>query len=329
MHVLVIGGTRFVGPRLVRSLLARGHSVSVLNRGHTPDALPADVERLHADRSVPAALIAALAGRSFDACVDTIAMRGSDTAAAIDILDGRVGQYVHFSTGQVYLVRQGCPSPAREEDYPGDVMPPPPEDAWDHGQWTYGVEKRECEDLLEAAWTARRFPATRLRLTMVHAEDDPQGRIAAYVHRLQDGGPLLMPDELSPPIRPIHADAVVAVVVRTLEGGLGIGAAYNLAQDESWTHDEFVTRLAAMLHIEPVIVRRPRQELIEAGAFPACARLTNPWMSVLDPGRAKRELGFEPDGFDDWLPSVIERIRVSSLPDGYAEVRAREIELAG
>jgi nucleoside-diphosphate-sugar epimerase len=329
MHVLVIGGTRFVGPRLVRSLLARGHTVSVLNRGHTPDGLPADVERLHADRSVPAALIAALAGRSFDACVDTIAMRGSDTAAAIDILDGRVGQYVHFSTGQVYLVLERCPSPAREEDYPGDVMPPPPKDAWDHGQWTYGVEKRECEDLLEAAWAARRFPATRLRLTMVHAEDDPQGRIAAYVHRLQDGGPLLVPVEPGPPIRPIHADAVVELVARILEGGLGIGAAYNLAQDESWTHDEFVIRLAAMLHVDPVVVRRPRRELIEAGAFPACARLANPWMSLLDPGRAARELGFEPGRFDDWLPAVVERILESSPPYDYAGVRAREIELAG
>jgi nucleoside-diphosphate-sugar epimerase len=329
MHVLVIGGTRFVGPRLVRSLLARGHTVSVLNRGHTPDGLPADVERLHADRSVPAALIAALAGRPFDACVDTIAMRGSDTAAALDILDGRVGQYVHFSTGQVYLVREGCPSPAREEDYPGHVMPPPPEDAWDHGQWTYGVEKRECEDLLEEAWAARRFPATRLRLTMVHAEDDPQGRIAAYVHRLRDGGPLLVPVEPSPPIRPIHADAVVEVVVRILEGGLGIGAAYNLAQDEFWTHDELVAHLAEMLNVEHVIVRRQRRELIEAGAFPACAPLSNPWMSMLDPERAIRELGIEPGRFEDWLPSVVERTAKLPSPEDYVGIRAKEIELAG
>jgi nucleoside-diphosphate-sugar epimerase len=329
MHVLVIGGTRFVGPRLVRSLLARGHTVSVLNRGHTPDGLPEDVERFHADRSVPAALIAALAGRSFDACVDTIAMRGSDTAAALDILDGRVGQYVHFSTGQVYLVREGCPSPAREEDYPGDVMPPPPEDAWDHGQWTYGVEKRECEDLLEEAWAARRFPATRLRLTMVHAEDDPQGRIAAYVHRLRDGGPLLVPVEPSPPIRPIHADAVVEVVVRILEGGLGIGAAYNLAQDEFWTHDELVAHLAEMLNVEHVIVRRQRRELIEAGAFPACAPLSNPWMSMLDPERAIRELGIEPGRFEDWLPSVVERTAKLPSPEDYVGIRAKEIELAG
>ena len=308
MRILVIGGTRFVGPRLVRALLARGHRVATFNRGHTPDELPGEVERLHGDRSDPAQLARALAGKAFDVCVDTIAMRGSDTAAAIDALDGRVEHYVHFSTGQVYLVRVGCASPAREEDYDGPVMCPPAEDAWDHGQWTYGVEKRECEDLLAEAWVAGGFPATRLRLPMVHAEDDPQGRIAAYVHQLKAGGRLLMPIEPGPPIRPIHADAVVDGVVRILEEGTGKGAAYNLAQREAWTHDELVVRIASLLDVVPVTVRRPRRQLIEAGLFPACAPLSNPWMSLLDPGLAERELGFEPGGFDDWLPRVVERI---------------------
>ena len=77
MRILVIGGTRFVGPRLVRALLARGHRVATFNRGHTPDELPGEVERLHGDRSDPAQLARALAGKAFDVCVDTIAMRGA------------------------------------------------------------------------------------------------------------------------------------------------------------------------------------------------------------------------------------------------------------
>lgn len=327
MRVLVIGGTRFLGPRLARSLLARGHAVTTFNRGATPDALPDFVERLHGDRTDPSQLGRALTGRSFDACVDTIAMRGSDTAAAIEALDGRVGHYVHFSTGQVYLVRAGCPTPAREEDYDGRLVPPPARDAWDAGEWTYGVEKRECEDLLESAWGARGFPGTRLRLTMVHGEDDPQGRIRAYVLRLVKGGPLLVPAEPIPPIRPISAAAVVETVVRILESGQGKGAAYNLAQSESWTHDQLVARIAGMLGAEPELVRRPREELLAADVYPACAPLSKPWMSVLDPGRAARELGFEPGRFDDWLPDVVERISVLPPPRGFEDVRAREIEL--
>ena len=186
-------------------------------------------------------------------------------------------------------------------------MSPPAEDAWDHGQWTYGVEKRECEDLLAEAWVAGGFPATRLRLPMVHAEDDPQGRIAAYVHQLKAGGRLLMPIEPGPPIRPIHADAVVDGVLKILEEGTGKGAAYNLAQREAWTDDELVVRIASLLDVVPVTVRRPRRQPIEAGLFPACAPLSNPWMSLLDPGLAERELGLS-RGLRRRLPRVVERI---------------------
>lgn len=325
MRVLVIGGTRFVGPRLVRALHVRGHAVTVFHRGRTPGALPPDVERLRGDRTRPGVLAAALAGRSFDACVDTIAMRGPDTAVAIDALDGRVGHYVHFSTGQVYLVRADCPSPATEEDYAGPLAPSPSEGAWDADEWRYGIEKRQCEDALEEAWSARGFPATRLRLTMIHGADDPRGRIFAYVLRLRDGAPLLAPEEPSPPIRPIHAGAVVEAVVGMLESGSGKGRAYNLAQEEWWSHDELVAAIAGRLGVPANVVRRPRSELVAAGLFPACAPLAHPWMSVLDPARAARELDFRPGRFDDWLPATMEQLAERPAPAGYDEVRAREL----
>ncbi|HYO45787.1 MAG TPA: NAD-dependent epimerase/dehydratase family protein [Gemmatimonadota bacterium] len=328
MRVLVIGGSRFVGPRLVRSLVERGHAVTTFTRGLTPNRLPGVVERLHGDRTDPSELGRALAGRSFDGCVDTIAMRGSDTTAAIDLLDGRIGHYVHFSTGQVYLVRQGCPTPAREEDYDGPLAAPPTEGAWDVDQWEYGIEKRECEDALEAAWTTRGFPATRLRLTMVHGEDDPQGRIRAYVQRLQEGGPLLVPIEPIPLIRPISASAVVETVVGIVESGKGKGAVYNLAQGEAWSHDRLVTRIAEMLGTRVELVPLPREELLAAGVYPGCAPLSKPWMSVLDSGRAARELGFRPGSFDDWLPAVVERVSELPSPHDFEDLRAREIALA-
>ena len=328
MRILVIGGTHFMGPRLVRALLARGHAVTTFHRGTTPCILPAEVERLYGDRSDSAQLESALAARSFDACVDTIAMRGAETAAAVDLLYGRVGHYVHFSTGQVYLVRRDCPAPAREEDYAGPLGTPPDPHAWDAGQWTYGIEKRECEDILEEAWTARGFPATRLRLTMVHGAEDPRGRIHAYALRLLDGGPLLVPGEPSPPIRPIHADAVVETVVRVLEEGSGKGAAYNLAQDEAWTHEELIGGIAGMLSVEAALERRPREELVRAGVFPACAPLASPWMSYLDPGLAARELGFRPGTFEDWLPGLVATAAARPAPVEFVEARARELALA-
>ncbi|HET6341393.1 MAG TPA: NAD-dependent epimerase/dehydratase family protein [Gemmatimonadota bacterium] len=330
MDILIIGGTRNVGHHLVVALSDLGHRVTVLNRGRTPDELGDRVERLRADRTDPGHLTRAVGGRSFDACVDTIAMRRDDTRGAIDALEGRVGHYVHLSTGQVYLVREGCPAPAREEDYDGPLVPPPPTDSWERAEWLYGIEKRECEDELEAAWTSRRFPATRLRLPMIHGKRDHYGRIHGLVLRLVDGGPLLVPRDGTPRIRHVQQADVVTAIVRLIETGRGKGAAYNVAQDDLWTLDELLHRVAALLGVELDVVPLPRVELEAAGLFPACCPFANPWMSILDNRRAREELGLTFMGFDDYLPDLVGYFRDPSLepPANYARQREREKALA-
>ena len=70
MNILILGGTRFVGRHIVEAFLAAGHTVSILTRGQTTDELPPSVERLRGDRDAGAAGLAALANRSWNACVD-------------------------------------------------------------------------------------------------------------------------------------------------------------------------------------------------------------------------------------------------------------------
>ena len=50
MRILVIGGTRFIGPRVVKALVSDSNSVTVLHRGSTVTDLPAQVKTLRADR---------------------------------------------------------------------------------------------------------------------------------------------------------------------------------------------------------------------------------------------------------------------------------------
>jgi nucleoside-diphosphate-sugar epimerase len=330
MDVLLIGGTRNVGHHLAVAFTDRGHRVTTFNRGQTPDDLGDRIERLHGDRTHPVELRRAIAGRSFDATIDTIAMRGSDTRGAVEALEGRVGHYVHFSTGQVYLVRAGCPAPAREPDYDGPLTPAPPEASWEVPEWRYGIEKRECEDVLEEAWADTRFPATRFRLPIIHGERDHYGRIHAYVLRLLDDGPLLVPEEPGPPLKHIHQADVVNAVLKIVENGAGKHRAYNVAQDDAWTFAQFLDRLAGLLGVVPRVVRRPRDELVQAGLFPACSPLSSPWMSVLDNTRVKEDLGITFRGFEHYLPGLVDHYRAAELaPAGYVSQRARERALAG
>jgi 2'-hydroxyisoflavone reductase len=68
MQLLIIGGTVFLGRSLVEAALARGHTVTLFNRGqHNPELFPG-VEKLRGDR---ASDLTALAGRRWDAAIDT------------------------------------------------------------------------------------------------------------------------------------------------------------------------------------------------------------------------------------------------------------------
>ena len=249
VKVLVIGGTRFLGHELAWRLLALGHEVALFNRGTLPDAFGTRVRRLHGDRTT-GDFERLLGGRTFDAAVDFAAYDGPDGHRVAEVLGGRVGHYVVISTGQVYLVREGCPRPAREGDYDGPVMPAPV-DAFDRGQWDYGVRKRALEDALAEAWSRRRFPSTRLRIPMVSGERDHFRRLERYLWRMLDGGPVLLPDGGLRVTRHVYSGSVVKAILALLGRSDTFGQAYNLAQDETPTLRELLTLLAGTLGAPP------------------------------------------------------------------------------
>jgi len=287
----VIGGTRNVGHDLVLALRAAGDRVTVLNRGLTPDELPHDVERLRADRGDRAAFAAALAGRTFDAVVDTALFTGADAATVVDVLAGRTDRYLWFSSGQVYLVRLGLDRPFHEEDYDGPVMPQPSRDGPDWADWRYGIDKRAAEDVLAAAWAERLFPVTTLRLPMVNSRRDHFHRLLGYLMRVRDGGPILVPDAPGHHLRHVDGDDVVAAVLRLLAFGSGVGGAYNLSQDDTVSLEELLELVAGCVGARATVRYATRDALAAAGLLPACSPFSDPWMSALDNRRSTQDLG--------------------------------------
>ncbi len=51
LNLLILGGTGFIGPHLVRHAVERGHAVTIFTRGRRTADLPASVERLTGDRN--------------------------------------------------------------------------------------------------------------------------------------------------------------------------------------------------------------------------------------------------------------------------------------
>jgi nucleoside-diphosphate-sugar epimerase len=325
MHALVIGGSRFVGRLVVGRLLARGDRVTILNRGVTPDPFGDRVERLRGDRT-KGELDRLVRGRSFDVAFDFTAYVGAEVEEAVRALT--VGHYIFISTGQVYLVREGCPRPSREEDYEGRVMARP-SDPDELPQWEYGAGKRDCEDALVRA---RGFPSTRIRIPVVNGEGDSSGRLDGYLWRLLDGGPVILPDGGEHRVRHVYGVDVARALVALAGDARTHGKAYNLANDETPTLLELVALLARELGApSPRTLAVPSSELRARGLVPRrISAFSSPWQSFLDPSRARSELGFVATALGHQARSIVASFLAHAPhpPEEYAVDRPKELEVA-
>ncbi|MFC9508764.1 NAD-dependent epimerase/dehydratase family protein [Streptomyces sp. NPDC057002] len=205
-NVLVIGGNRYVGKRLIAQLRDGGHRVSVLNRGSSPP--PAGVEQLVADRDDEHALTEALGSRVFDAVVDQVCYTPRQAALARRVFSGRTGRYVMTSTVEVYEF-EDSPALVREEAVDPAAVAVDLELPWDDPVFLeahYGEGKRQAEAALAADGPALPYTAVRVA-HVLGGDDDFTGRLAHYAERIRTGEPIAVPAE-NRPATYIHVEEI-------------------------------------------------------------------------------------------------------------------------
>lgn len=325
-RVLIIGGTRNMGYYLSQRLVESGCDLTLLNRGITKDDLPRSIHRLHADRSDHQQMRRALLAKSFDIVVDFVLYRGDEARTIIELLRDQVDHFIFISTGQVYLVREGLQRPFREDDYEGRLMPAPKANSYAFEEWTYGIEKRDAEDQLRAAWSSSQFPATILRLPMVNSARDPYHRLFNYYLRLRDGGPILVPETPNYALNHVYAHDVVDIIMQLIDTGAGKSRAYNIAQDERVSHTEFLAILAEIMGTEAQSVAAKRSDLVVGGFMPDCSPFSERWMSDLDNSRSKAELGINYSPLQDYLAGIVDYFNANAIAPPLT-YRRRQAEL--
>src|SRR5579859_3551267 len=134
MRILVLGGTQFVGRALVDQAVSRGHDVTTFTRGQHGEPRPG-AEALHGDRTRPADL-RPLAGRDWDAVIDTSILAPVHVAASASLLAGHAARYVYLSSLSVYTGRMR--EPVTEESA---TLPCPPDAAGSEDSLGYGPLK--------------------------------------------------------------------------------------------------------------------------------------------------------------------------------------------
>lgn len=303
MHILIIGGTRFLGYHLTKALLSEGHEITLFNRGRTPDDFGKKVHRIRGDRYDYDRFIKTFINRKYDVVIDMIAYKAEDSRTAVKAFKDRVQHFFHISTAAVYTVTRDFPCPLQEEDFDSPLNPRP---ETGRGMWDYGYHKRECEHVLMDAYTAHGFPATRLRLPIIIGEKDYTLRAYEYFYRLFDGQPQILPDGGRNVFTHVYQDDVVRTIANNLLNSESFGRVYNLAQQRAVTLKDFVLKSAEIIDKKALIETIPVELLSKWGLSMSFSPFFNKRPFILDTRRAEKELGFSATNIEEWMRKTIE-----------------------
>ena len=293
MRALVLGGSVFVGRRLVERLVAEGHQVAVLNRGVTPTALPAGVEHLMADRTDREAMSRVLAGREWDAIFDVsgfvMVAGGGDIAGLLDLVDGSVGHYVYVSSIMAYDQSQLGVFPWHEEL-----------DIDRSGPRSYGGFKAMAESAMLTRHGATGFPVTVVRPAAIYGPcNNIYDMETPMFLRLIQRRPILLPHGGLVTGSYGHVDDLCRMMVDMIGVDAAKGEVFN-ATAEAVTTSHYVATLAAIVGVEADVVMVPddRPEGFPSGVYGHLFGSRH--HAVLSMDKARRLLGYEPElGFED------------------------------
>jgi 2'-hydroxyisoflavone reductase len=214
LRILILGGTGFTGPHQVRYALARGHHVTLFNRGRQPRAWPGEVVELTGDRNTGD--LSALGNGDWDVCIDNPTTLPFWVRDAGRVLRDRVRHYVFVSTISVYAAND------KAEDESAAVLPYAGADAMAETMESFGRNAGDLYGPLKAfsEQEARRQFGERttvIRPGLIVGPGDETDRFTYWPVRLARGGEVLAPGDGSDPVQFVDARDLAEWTIRMAE----------------------------------------------------------------------------------------------------------------
>lgn len=237
--VLVLGGTGFIGPHLVRLAVARGHTVSIFTRGRKDVELPRSVERLIGDRS---GQLDALNGRRWDAVIDDSATNPEWVTLSTERLSSS-GRYLFTSSTGVYYpyLRHGLVE--------ADAVHTDAKDPNDPSE-RYGTSKARCEAIVQRVFGSR---GAVVRPTYIVGPGDPSDRFTYWPVRLAAGGDVLAPGRKSDPVQFVDVRDLAAFMLKLVEDEAS-GLFNAIGPSSTMTIEAFLREATSALKVSPHLI---------------------------------------------------------------------------
>lgn len=256
MRLLVLGGTRFLGRSIVDEAVGRGYDVTTFSRGRSGHPRPG-AEALTGDRTSAAGL-RQLAGREWDAVIDTSVLAPAHVAASARLLAGQVGHYTYVSTISVYA---GTPAQPVTEDSP--LLDAPADATQTLPELDYGRLKAGSERAVSEAMPGRCLLA---RPGLIVGPHENVGRLPWWLARFAAGGTVLAPGSPGRPLRVTDVRDLAAWLVDNTRRR--IPGAVNIPGPEGTTLGDLLAACARVTGAGAGPAWVPDSVLLEAGVQP-------------------------------------------------------------
>ncbi|MHC4975240.1 MAG: NAD-dependent epimerase/dehydratase family protein [Planctomycetota bacterium] len=214
LRILVLGGTRFIGPHFVEYALSRGHEITLFNRGRSNPDMFNDLETLIGDRDPERGDgLSALKDREWDCVVDTSGFITRHVEASTELLKDSVHRYLFISSISAYA--DGSIHGMTEKEAVGTLDDPYVEEVTGE---TYGPLKAYCENACTNTFGDR---ATIIRPGYIVGPLDNTDRFTYWVKRIDRGGEVLVPGAAEHPVQFIDARDLMEWSLHMLENDTG------------------------------------------------------------------------------------------------------------
>jgi nucleoside-diphosphate-sugar epimerase len=300
MRILVIGGTRFMGPYVISNLSAAGHEVSVFHRGQSNAELPAGVKELLGDRNRLLEYAEELRKLAPEVVLDMVVWHEKHAHDLMTTFAGVARRVVVVSSQDVYRAfgrvngtEEGGidpepiteDSPLREKLYPHRGETPRAED--DPQRWQDDYDKIPAERVI---MNHPELPGTILRLPAVYGPHDFQHRMFLYLKRMLDGRPVILLAENEANWRWTHGyvENVADAITLAITNEHARGRIYNVGEPFALSVAERIEQIARAANWHGRIVRLPAERVPESIRWGINAAQD----VVADTSRLRGELGY-------------------------------------
>lgn len=254
-RILILGGTRFLGPAIVNHARKRGHTLTLFNRGKSNPGMFPDLENLVGDRD---GKLDALKGRQWDAVVDTSGYVPRVVKMSAELLAPSVKQYIFISSISVYAEPI---APGADESAKLATMDDPTDE---EVMKNYGALKALCEKEAAKAFPGR---AANIRPGLISGPEDETDRFSYWPVRIARGGDVLCPGDGTDKVQFIDVRDLGAWIVRVVEDGTT--GTYNATGPEKpMTMKEMLEACKKAVKSEANLVWAPTKFLEEKEVHP-------------------------------------------------------------